>query len=140
MLLHLFNRQNLNSQIDHVADEKRHVFDKQIIGNESIFSELNLNGDSLLDGVCLVAFRWHQLSGRHLSAWSRQFGFPDYGIAHDDEVTTFTEFSLDTPLSALAQFVEEATQRLFIAFDSAEIPKSTTEDLVQRLIERRLNF
>jgi hypothetical protein len=86
------------------------------------------------------AFRWHQLSGRHLSAWSRQFGFPDYGVAHDDEVTTFTELSLDTPLSALAQFVEEATQRLFIAFDSAEIPKSTTEELVQRLIERRLNF
>jgi hypothetical protein len=86
------------------------------------------------------AFRWHQLSGRRLSAWSRPFDFPDFGIAHDDQVTTFTEFSLDTPLSALAQFVEEATKRLFVAFDGAQIPKSTIEDLVKRLIERRLNF
>jgi hypothetical protein len=86
------------------------------------------------------AFRWHGLSGRQLSAWSRPFDFPDFGVAHDDEITTFTEFSLDTPLSALAQFVEEATKRLFIAFGGAEIPKWTTEDLVKRLIERRLQF
>jgi hypothetical protein len=61
-------------------------------------------------------------------------------MAHDDRVTTFTEFSLDTPLSALPQFVEEATTRLFVAFDGAQIPKSTIEDLVKRLIERRLKF
>jgi hypothetical protein len=53
------------------------------------------------------AFRWHQLSGRRLSTWSQPFGFPDFGVAHDSQVTTFTEFSLDTPLSALAQFVGE---------------------------------
>ena len=83
------------------------------------------------------AFRFHQLSGRRLTAWSRPFDFPDFGMAHDDRVTTFTEFSLDTPLSALPQFVEEATTRLFVAFDGAQIPKSTIEDLVKRLIERR---
>jgi hypothetical protein len=42
--------------------------------------------------------------------------------------------------AALAQFVEEATKRLFIAFDGAEIPRWTIEDLVKRLMERRLNF
>jgi hypothetical protein len=85
-------------------------------------------------------FRFHQLSGRRLTAWSRPFDFPDFGMAHDDQVTTFTEFSLDTPLSALPQFVEEATTRLFVAFDGAQIPRSTIEDLVRRLVERRLNF
>jgi hypothetical protein len=86
------------------------------------------------------AFRFHQLSGRRLTAWSRPFNFPDFGMAHDDQITTFTEFSLDTPLSALPQFVEEATTRLFVAFDGAQIPRSTIEDLVKRLIERRLDF
>lgn len=84
------------------------------------------------------AFRWHKLSGRQLSAWSRPFDFPDGGTAHDDEITTFTEFTLDTPLSALAQFVDEATRDLFMAFSGATIPISTIEDLVKRLIERRL--
>ena len=86
------------------------------------------------------AFRFHQLSGRRLTAWSRPFDFPDFGVAHDDQITTFTEFSLDTSLSALAQFVEQVTQRLFVAFDGAQIPRWTVEDLVKRLIERRLNF
>ncbi|GCC47281.1 hypothetical protein chiPu_0031114, partial [Chiloscyllium punctatum] len=42
------------------------------------------------------------------------------------------------PLSALPQFVDEATKRLFAAFDGATVPIITTEDLVKKLIERRL--
>jgi hypothetical protein len=34
----------------------------------------------------------------------------------------------------------EGRGSIFVAFDSAQIPRSTIEDLVKRLIERRLNF
>src|ERR1700685_3627306 len=47
--------------------------------------------------------------------------------AHDDEVHSFVELSLDTPLSALPQFVQEATHKLFAAFDGAKIPRATIE-------------
>jgi hypothetical protein len=47
------------------------------------------------------------------------------GLAHDDQIESCVQFSLDTPLSALAQFVDDATKRLF-------------EDFVRRLFERKL--
>ena len=85
------------------------------------------------------AFRWHQLSGRSLTNWAnQQYIFRDGGKAHDDVVETCVQFPLETPLSALPQFVDEATKRLFAAFDGATVPIITTEDLVKKLIERRL--
>jgi hypothetical protein len=50
------------------------------------------------------------------------------------------EFSLDTPISAVAQFVDEATRRLFAAFDGTIVPHRIVEDLTKRLFERRLIF
>jgi hypothetical protein len=43
-------------------------------------------------------------------------------------VRSFVELSLDTPLSAIPQFVQEATRKLFAAFDGAKIPQATIED------------
>lgn len=86
-------------------------------------------------GFC---FRWSGLSGRSLTSWWKPFAGVDGGRAHDNEITSFVEFSLDTPVSALGQFVDEATRHLFIAFDGARIPMATIEDLVKRLVERRV--
>ena len=60
------------------------------------------------------------------------------GTAHDDTVTTFVELSLDTPLSAIAPFVEQATLDLFVVFDGHSVPSRSVEEWVRRLVERRL--
>jgi hypothetical protein len=85
------------------------------------------------------AFRWTKLAGRRLSRWSDPyFASLGGGTAYDDEVTTFVELSLDTPLSAIAPAVEAATADLFVAFDGAVIPSATIEEWVARLINRDL--
>jgi hypothetical protein len=85
------------------------------------------------------AFRWHRLSGRSLTAWaSTDYLIGEGGIAQDDNVESCIQFSLDTPLSAIPQFVDDATKRLFAAFDGAVVPLSTIQSLVTRLFERRL--
>jgi hypothetical protein len=87
------------------------------------------------------AFRWHGLRGRRLTVWATPY-LDRYGggTAHDDIVESCVQFSLDTPLSAVYQFVDEATKRLFVAFDGATVPLRTIEDLVSRQFERRLGF
>jgi hypothetical protein len=85
------------------------------------------------------AFRWTNLAGRHLTRWADPFDAIGGGVAHQNEVTTCVEISLDTPLSAIAPAVEKAVQDLFVLFDGATIPTSTIEHWVQRLIERRLS-
>jgi hypothetical protein len=84
------------------------------------------------------AFRWQKLAGRALSQWSDPYGGLDWGTAHDDEVTTFVQLSLDTPLAAIAPYVREATQDLFVLFDGHVLTPGSIEEWVQRLIERRL--
>jgi hypothetical protein len=85
------------------------------------------------------AFRWTKLRGRQLR--SRRYPGRDVfarGVAYGDEVLTFVNVPLDTPLSALGNFVNQATQPLFEAFDGFQLSSQVTEDLIQRLIERRL--
>lgn len=85
------------------------------------------------------AFRWHKLKGRRLTAWANPFSdLREGGMAHDETIESCVQFSLDTPLSALPQFVDEATKRLFAAFEGTTIPHRTVEDLVKRLFERKL--
>lgn len=87
------------------------------------------------------AFRWYNLKGRSLTAWANErYLLRDGGVAHDDSIETCVQFSLDTPLSALPQFVDEATKRLFAAFDGAVTPRITIDDLVKRLVERTLGW
>jgi hypothetical protein len=85
------------------------------------------------------AFRWTRLSKRKLVSWANPLAHVTGGhTAYDDEVTTFTELSLDTPASAIAPFVEQATQDLFALFDGYKTPTEAVEEWVRRLIERRL--
>jgi hypothetical protein len=85
------------------------------------------------------AFRWHKLKGRRLTAWANPFyALSEGGTAHDETIESCVQFSLDTPLSALAQFVDEATKRFFAAFDGTTIPSRTIEEFVKRLFDRKL--
>jgi len=85
------------------------------------------------------AFRWTKLKGRDLHPWANPLTtISALDVAHDDEVTTFVEMPLDTPPSAIAPYVDEATKPLFVLFGGYRLPSAATEHWVRRLIERRM--
>jgi hypothetical protein len=84
-------------------------------------------------------FRWHKLRNRKLTPWASQYlRIPAGGTAHDDVIENFVQLSLDTPLSAVAQYVDQATKRLFAAFEGATIPIGVVEGTVKQLFDRKL--
>ncbi|MBD2459430.1 ATP-binding protein [Oscillatoria sp. FACHB-1407] len=85
------------------------------------------------------AFKWTRLKGRKLSAWANpRRWIPQHYFAYQDEVTTFVNLPLDTPLSSLPQYVNQAVQPLFEVFDGFTLNENVVEDMTRRLIERRL--
>ena len=85
------------------------------------------------------AFRWTRLRGRELGSWAQ----PGRDIwpgrpAYQDDVTALVNVPLETPLSALSEFVNQAVQRLFEVFDGFTLSKNVVEDLTRRLVERKL--
>ena len=59
------------------------------------------------------------------------------GTAYQDEVTVVVEMPLETPLSALGEFVNRAACPLFEIFDGLVLSKDVVEDLTRKVIERR---
>jgi hypothetical protein len=86
------------------------------------------------------AFRWTKLKGRRLEGWAYPLETTLMGLseAHDDEVETFVALPLDTPISAITPFVDEATRRLFARFNGYRMAPAEIEKWVRRLIERKL--
>jgi hypothetical protein len=85
------------------------------------------------------AFRWTKLKGRELRPWAKPMTpISATDLAHDDVATTFVELSLDTPASAIAPYVEKATQALFVLFGGYQLPIAAIEHWVRGLIERKL--
>lgn len=85
------------------------------------------------------AFRWHKLEGRRLNAWADpEHLLRDGGVAYDGDTESCVQFSLDTPSSTLVQFVEDATQPLFAAFEGTTVPRNVFNYLVRKLVERKL--
>jgi hypothetical protein len=84
-------------------------------------------------------FHWNKLDKRALAPWANplvmMLGEPQ---AQDDEVVTFVELPSDTPIPAIAPFVDDATRDLFATFDGERIPLQVIEHWTSRLIERRL--
>jgi hypothetical protein len=81
--------------------------------------------------------RWTALTGRHLETWVDPTSYVRGGTARDDEVITFVEVGLDTPATALAPVVDQATQELFLLFHGYRISLQAIEALVRRVLERR---
>lgn len=87
-----------------------------------------------------IAFRWTKLGGRQILAWANPLVTITEGhISHMSQTQTFVEIPANTPLSAIAPYVEEATRGLFVVFDGYALPSQTIEHWTQRLIERRLS-
>lgn len=85
------------------------------------------------------AFRWSGLSGRELSSWAQPGRHISPGrIAAQDQVVSIVEMSADTPASSLSEYVGKIVQPLFEIFEGFELSQNVIDDLVQRLLERRL--
>jgi hypothetical protein len=85
------------------------------------------------------AFRWTKLKDRRLEPWANSVvPINAYGTAQDDTVTTFIELPLDTPGSAVAPYVDQATRELFVLFGGYRFPSAAIENWVGRLVERKL--
>ena len=83
-------------------------------------------------------FRWTGLQGRQLTSWVEPMRhISPRGPAYQDEVTAFVEVPLETPLSALGEFVNQAVKPLFGVFDGFALSKDVVEELTRVLIERR---
>ena len=92
-----------------------------------------------VDTTLSFAFRWSELKGRQLVSWTS----PERPIipgrkAQQPDVTTFVNLAVDTPLSALAGYVQQAVAPLFQIFDGFALGTPVYEDLTKRVIERRL--
>ena len=56
------------------------------------------------------------------------------GLAYQDEVSVFVEVPLETPLSALGEYVNQAVKPLFEIFNGFELSKDVVEDLAYKTI------
>jgi hypothetical protein len=85
------------------------------------------------------AFRWTRLRGRELASWAEPMRHISPGRhAYQDDVAAFVSVPLDTPLSAIGQFVNQAVQPLFEVFDGFVLSEGVVEELTRRVIARRL--
>lgn len=85
------------------------------------------------------AFRWNHLKGRELQSWAQPGRYiSPTRSAYQDEVTSFVIVPLDTPTSALGEFIAQIVQPLFEAFDGFALGSEVIEDFTKRLIERKL--
>ncbi|MFI5387534.1 MAG: ATP-binding protein [Fimbriimonadales bacterium] len=85
------------------------------------------------------AFRWTRLKDRQIAGWANPARFYiGKRVAHDDTAEECVEVPLETPPAAIAPYVEAATRRLFAKFDGMEMTPQVVEDIVRRMIERRM--
>ena len=85
------------------------------------------------------SFKWTRLRGRELSSWAGpQVTLSPGRFAHDDEANSFVEVPANTPVSAIAPYVHQATRNLFVLFDGFTFPLESLRKWVDRLIERKL--
>ena len=83
-------------------------------------------------------FKWSQLQGRELVSWANSSRHISPGrTAYQDEVISFVDVPLETPVSALSEFVNQATRPLYEIFDGFELNKSVIEELTNNLIQRK---
>ncbi|MBN1833887.1 MAG: putative DNA binding domain-containing protein [Deltaproteobacteria bacterium] len=85
------------------------------------------------------AFKWSRLRGRKLVSWANPERYISaWRSAYQDEVLSFINVPLETPLSALGDYVNKVVQPLFEIFDGFILSTDVIEDLTQRLIQRKL--
>lgn len=85
------------------------------------------------------AFRWHGLKGRKLTSWAQPDRYlSSHPVAVQNEIVCRVTVPLETPLDAVHAFTQKVIDPLFALFGGFTISPKVTEDLVQKLITRRL--
>ena len=81
-------------------------------------------------------FQWTKLTGRRLISWVEPGRFlgPE-GPAYQDEVSAFVKVPLETPLSALGEYVNQAVKSLFEIFNGFELSQDVMEDLTRKTLK-----
>ena len=84
-------------------------------------------------------FRWTKLTERKLISWEAPWRhiWPD-GPSYQNEVSVFIEVPLETPLSALGEYVNQAIKPLFQVFNGFEPTKDAVEGITRKVLEKRL--
>ena len=82
------------------------------------------------------AFKWSKLKGRQLVSLDPARYISPREPAYQDEVLSFINVPLETPLSALGNYIDKIVQPLFEVFDGFALSTEVIEDLIQRLIQR----
>ena len=79
------------------------------------------------------------MHGRKLVSWANPGRYISPGrSAYQNEVLAFVNVHLDTPLSAIGDYVKKVVDKLFEIFDGFSLSSNVIEDLSQRLIQRKL--
>jgi hypothetical protein len=95
-------------------------------------------GASGAESAVLLGFRWAGLQGRNLTSWAQPLRHVSPGRrAYRNDVLSKVLVPLETPTSAIHQFVYAATESLFEAFDGFQLSREVVEDLTNRLFQRR---
>ena len=89
--------------------------------------------------ILSFAFRWTRLQGRELVSWTmpERYISPG-GKAYQNDVIVFVNVPIDTPLSALGEYVNQVVRPLYGVFGGFVLSKEVIEDLTRRLVERKL--
>jgi hypothetical protein len=85
------------------------------------------------------AFDWSKLKGRVLSSWANPARYlGQERISQQDNVISYIEVPINVPKSALYSYVHEVNKNVFELFNGFQVDESVTEDLVVKLLERKL--
>lgn len=91
------------------------------------------------DATVRATFKWTKLQGRYLSNWADRGRMlsRDYQC-HSQSVSKGIDVPLQSTKDQLALYTGAVVADLFLAFDGWVCPSSVIEDLVGRLLDRRL--
>ncbi|WP_426231079.1 hypothetical protein [Pararhizobium sp. DWP3-4] len=81
-------------------------------------------------------FKWEGMKGRTLESWADRRYFSPWGAAYDDIASGFVAVPFDTPVSAIAPYVKQATTEVCGLFNGFEYPVSAIEQAVEKLLKR----
>jgi hypothetical protein len=85
------------------------------------------------------AIRWTKLKNRSLSSWAQPGRHLSISRnAHQSECISFIEVPVNVPKTALYSYVHEANKNVFELFDGFELSDGVTEDLVSKLLEKKI--
>lgn len=87
--------------------------------------------------LCFL-FRWSGLAGRRLVRHLPRLGgdTPEGGVSAEDNISSFVEVPLETPLSALGDYISLSIRPLCLAFGGHSIAQSTVEHILNKLLHR----